>query len=77
MEWIKCSDRLPPKAGYHECKSYMIFCGYTMIAYWYNNHWVDCCDVAFPHEYHPTHWMEMPPNPSEESDCHTSQENNS
>lgn len=62
MEWIKCSDRLPPKASYNDCKKYLIFCGYSSFSYWYNDMWVSDPD-EFYLTFDPTHWMTLPNPP--------------
>jgi hypothetical protein len=56
-EWISVKDRLPPMAGYEDCKSYRIWDGFEIIAYWYNGEWSEDC-IQPCGIYHPTHWME-------------------
>jgi hypothetical protein len=57
--WISVQDELPPNACYYDCKKYLIFCGYTEIAYWYNEKWIDDPD-GFYRTFDPTHWMTFP-----------------
>lgn len=66
MEWIKCSEKLPPYGDYYTSKRYLIFCGYQDFAYWYNNRWVENCDDMIARQFHPTHWAEKSGNPEEE-----------
>ncbi len=62
MEWISVNNDLPPKAGYYDCKRYLIFCEYIIIAIWYNEEWVDDPD-GFYRTFNPTHWMPLPEPP--------------
>ena len=59
MEWVPCTDRMPPT--YETCIVGRTDVPWPITAFWTGAKW--CRDVA-KDEFHVTHWMPMPPPPS-------------
>ena len=59
MEWVSCTDRMPPT--YETCIVGRPDVPWPITAFWTGEKW--CRDVM-KEEFHVTHWMPMPPPPS-------------
>ena len=59
MQWIACNEKMPEQ--YEECIVGRVGVPWTITAFWTGEKW--CRDVM-KEEFHVTHWMPMPPAPS-------------
>jgi hypothetical protein len=59
MEWVPCAERMPPE--YATCIVGRPDVPWPITAFWTGQKW--CRDVM-KDEFHVTHWMPMPPPPS-------------